>query len=135
MMLVHRWAANQLYRAGLPICRKVLLCFSMQRPAWAVGSYSISQSAGGTPQIMICKTSRQIESPALYNSVPKLESFTWEQTMNFLPALQIDSPPTRIHMNTLILSVLVMSFSKEENVGIMPGRITDKQSAPLSTFL
>ena len=35
-------------------------------PAWAVGSYSISQSAGGTSQSIIFKTLRQIRRPALY---------------------------------------------------------------------
>ena len=35
-------------------------------PAWAVGSYSVSQSAGGTSQNMIFKTLRQIGRPALW---------------------------------------------------------------------
>ena len=37
-----------MYRAGRPICHKVLLCFPCELwvPAWEVGSYSISQSAG-----------------------------------------------------------------------------------------
>ena len=38
----------------------------LRGPAWAVGSYSISQSAGGTSQNIICKTLRQIGRPALY---------------------------------------------------------------------
>ena len=39
-------------RVGRPICCKMLLSFSMRvaSPAWAVGSYSNSQSAGGTSQ-------------------------------------------------------------------------------------
>ena len=57
-----------MYRAGRPICRMVLLCFSCELPgpAWAVGSYSSSQSAGGTSQNIIFKTLRQIRCPALY---------------------------------------------------------------------
>ena len=38
----------------------------LRGPAWAVGSYSISQSAGGTSQNITFKTLRQIDSPALY---------------------------------------------------------------------
>ena len=38
----------------------------LQGPAWAVGSYSISQSTGGTSQNIIFKTLRQIGCPALY---------------------------------------------------------------------
>ena len=38
----------------------------LRGPAWAVGSYSISQSAGGTSQNIIYKTLRQIGRPALY---------------------------------------------------------------------
>ena len=37
-------------------------------PTWAVGSYGISQSAGGTSQNIIFKTLRQIGRPALYNA-------------------------------------------------------------------
>ena len=37
----------------------------LRRPDWAVGSYSISQSAGGTSQNIIFKTLRQIGRPAL----------------------------------------------------------------------
>ena len=37
----------------------------LRGPAWAVGSYSISQSAGGTSQNIIFKTLRQIGRPAL----------------------------------------------------------------------
>ena len=36
----------------------------LRGPAWAVGSYSMSQSAGGTSQIMICKT--YVQSGAAY---------------------------------------------------------------------
>ena len=35
----------------------------LRGPAWAVGSYSISQSAGGTSQNIIFKTLRQIGAP------------------------------------------------------------------------
>ena len=38
----------------------------LRGPAWAVGSYSISQSAGGTSQTIIFKTLRLIGRPALY---------------------------------------------------------------------
>ena len=56
------------YRAWRPICRKILLCFSceLRWPAWAVGCYSISQSARGTSQNIIFKTLRPIGRPALY---------------------------------------------------------------------
>ena len=37
----------------------------LRGPAWAVGSYSVSQSAGGTSQNIIFKTLRQIGRPAL----------------------------------------------------------------------
>ena len=37
----------------------------LRGPAWAVGSYSISQSAGGTSQNIIFKTLQQIGRPAL----------------------------------------------------------------------
>ena len=37
----------------------------LRGPAWAVGSYSISQSAGGNSQNIIFKTLRQIGCPAL----------------------------------------------------------------------
>ena len=40
----------------------------MRRPAWAVGSYSTGQSAGGTSQNIIFRTLRQIGRPALYIS-------------------------------------------------------------------
>ena len=38
----------------------------LRGPAWAEGSYSISQSAGGISQKIIFKTLRQIGCPALY---------------------------------------------------------------------
>ena len=38
----------------------------LRGPAWVVGSYSISQSAGGTSQNITSKTLRQIGRPALY---------------------------------------------------------------------
>ena len=41
---------------------------SCRGPAWALGSYNISQSAGGTSQKIIFKTLRQIGLPALYMS-------------------------------------------------------------------
>ena len=41
----------------------------LRGPPWAVGSYSISQSAGGTSQNIIFKTLRQIGRPALYSAV------------------------------------------------------------------
>ena len=44
--------------------------FELQGPAWAVGSYSISQSARGTSQNIIYKTLRQIGRPALYSIPP-----------------------------------------------------------------
>ena len=63
------------YRAGRPICRKVLSCFhELRGPAWAVGSYSISQSAGGTSQNIIFKTLRQIGRPALYKGQKQKQS-------------------------------------------------------------
>ena len=53
--------------AGHPICLKISYVFPCEfpGPAWAVGSYSISQSAGGTSQNIIFKTLRQIGRPAL----------------------------------------------------------------------
>ena len=45
----------------------VFLC-ELRGPAWAVGSYSISQSARGTSQNIIFKTLRQLGRPALYKS-------------------------------------------------------------------
>ena len=44
----------------------------LRGPAWAIGSYSISQSAGGTSQNIIFKTLRQIGRPALYNNTLKM---------------------------------------------------------------
>ena len=38
----------------------------LRGPVWAVGSFSISQSAGGTSRNIIFKTLRQIGRPALY---------------------------------------------------------------------
>ena len=40
--------------------------YELRGPDWAVGSYSISQSSGGTSQNIISKTLRQIGRPALY---------------------------------------------------------------------
>ena len=40
----------------------------LQGPAWAVGSYSISQSAGETSQNIIFKTLRQIGRPAIHET-------------------------------------------------------------------
>ena len=64
-----QFPALSLYRAGRPspICRKILFCFpcELRGPAWAVGGYGISQSAGGTSQNIIFKTLRQIGRPAL----------------------------------------------------------------------
>ena len=48
----------------------------LQGPAWAVGRYSISQSAGGTSQNIIFKTLRQIGRPALY-STPQRGTRSW----------------------------------------------------------
>ena len=38
----------------------------LQGPAWAVGSYSISQSSGGTSENIIFKTLQQIGRPTQY---------------------------------------------------------------------
>ena len=46
----------------------------LRGPIWAVGSYSISQSAGGTSQNIIFKTLRQIGRPALYVAALDVEA-------------------------------------------------------------
>ena len=64
---LHLWAHQ--YRAGRPIGRKILCSMrvaELRGPAWAVGTYSISQTAGGTSQNIIFKTLRQIGRPTLF---------------------------------------------------------------------
>ena len=48
---------NNNYREGRPICRKILLFLpcELRGPAWTVGSYSISQSAGELPKTLSSK--------------------------------------------------------------------------------
>ena len=53
-------------RAGRPPRFCYVFPCELQGPAWAVGRYSSSQSAGETSQNIICKTLRQIGRPALY---------------------------------------------------------------------
>ena len=60
-------ANNHTERGILSVARfcHVFPC-ELRGPAWAVDSYSISQSAGGTSRKIIFKTLRQVECPALY---------------------------------------------------------------------
>ena len=59
---------SPLYGAGVLSAARFCYVFPCELggPVWAVGSYSISQSAGGTSQNIIFKTLRQIGRPALY---------------------------------------------------------------------
>ena len=64
-------SANIFFKCTERGCLSVTrFCYSflseLRGPAWAVGTYSIGHSAGGTSQNMICKTLRQIDSPTLY---------------------------------------------------------------------
>ena len=63
-----RWCINSHTERGILSVARFCYVFpcELREPAWAVGSYSISQSAGGTSQIIIFKTLRQIGRPALY---------------------------------------------------------------------
>ena len=48
-----------LYTVSRPVIHKVLKTriWGLPRPAWAAGSYSSGPPAGGTPQILVDKTS------------------------------------------------------------------------------
>ena len=67
----------------------------LRRTAWAVGSYSISQSAEGTSQNIIFKTLRQIGRPTLYKlkyiSVPIYQ--TKEMLIKLCQIIQFNCEP------------------------------------------
>ena len=70
----------------------------LQGPAWAVGSYSISQSAGETYQNIIFKTLRQIGRPALYTTCirirnPSLTLVSAEEAVGGEPAGGTEAAP------------------------------------------
>ena len=64
-------------------------------PAWAVGSYSISQSAGGNSKNIFFKTLRQIGRPALYKwplqTVSQFEELNCSFRFQYMKSL--DSAP------------------------------------------
>ena len=64
----------------------------LQGPAWAVGSYSISQSAGGTSQNIIFKTLRQIGCPDLYQTAYEMLQFPELSSVG--PPCTASTPPT-----------------------------------------
>ena len=50
--------------------------YELRGPAWAVGSYSISQSAGETSQNITFKTLRQLGRPSLYKDSSFVRVYT-----------------------------------------------------------